>query len=224
MNKISLWGFLHTFLSEAKNPKVLMFRVLTTFFILAIYMIASNPKAIVEGARLISREAILEQLEKEREGLFNSVAKTTVTQLMSQTRADLVYIAIYEPKFINSRVRSVVAEGTVNTNQLVRGTALVDKTGGLYLSHLSGLPFEVVVLPESVGEEGNFSFTDGFGIFRELGIEYIYTIPFFDLDNLYAGYVAVGWKSKPTTREGSSLPEYLYRITAPLARQLGRSM
>lgn len=218
MDKITLWNLVSTFLSEAKDPKTLLFRMATTFILILIFNLISNPEFFLEAAKQVSREAVMEQLTNERTDKFPKLARERVSLIISQSRADLVLVTKYDPKYVNSREVVIAAEGPAYSKDIVLVPHTVDKTTELYQIHLVGR--DVALRLDSVNEY-DYLVHDTFERFRKLGISFMYTCPYFDLDNLYTGYIAIGWKERPKV---DNIEAYLFKICAPHARALGRSI
>lgn len=220
--KEGLWTAVLALFQDIKDPKTLLIRALTMFVALVGYFIISNEEEIVNYAKNFSRENVLAEARREAEANYVTTAKDKAATLYVQSRADLVTIVGYRPKFVNDFADIVAAEGNVAIGQTNLTGSFIDRTSLSYQQHLLGKNAHYDFTVEEDWDNTGF-ITDG-KEYTSMGIHYIYTCPIFNLDNLYAGYIGFGFKEKPITEETSfeEVDTFLSRLCAPQARALGR--
>lgn len=208
-------------LQEAKDPSALLKRVLTALAAILIYFLVANPSQIVSVLKIFSTSAVLEDLKEQRINNFPAVAREKAMILFSQTRADAVFVVKYKPDAVNDYQNIVAWEGVIPLTEGDQADKAVDKTSNLYRRHLEGFNYVVRV------DDKNKLKYSGLDIptFKNFQFDFIYTCPFFNLNNSYAGYIGIAWKEPPVTKEDEAqLSEYLAKLCDPQRRALGRSI
>ena len=224
--KVQVLQLVMDFLKEVKDPRALMFRVVTLLVGVLLYTLVENPQVFTELAQNISRESVLEAMAEEREKQFPKLAKERVSMIYGQTRADLVYVVHYVPKNINNFGKVVVYEGLLGSQaaSLMETAEVVDKTSKTYLTHLTGQHFSLDIankhtLGDNIFVHPTFKLVD-------LRVTYMYTCPIFSIDNVLTGFIGIGWKEKPeiNIKDDITLESYLFTVCDPHARSLGRNI
>lgn len=223
MNKEFLWNAIVAIFQDIKDPKTFLIRALTMFIAMLGYLIVSNEGEIVNYAKNFSRENILAEAKKEAEQNYTIIAKDKAATLYVQSKSDLVTVVGYRPKFVNDFADVVAAEGNVKIGQTKMTGSFIDRTSSTYQQHLLGKNVSYD-FTEDESTWDNTGFVTSGEVYVDMGISYIYTCPIFDLDNLYSGYIGIGYKEKPIHDDitDEEIESFLSRLCAPQARALGR--
>lgn len=209
-------------LQEAKDPASLLKRLLTLLVGLVIYLFIANTSEVMSYLKTFSTSAVLQDVKVQRTLEFPNVAREKAMILFSQTRADAIFVVKYKPEAINDYQTIIAWESNVQLDKSDVSDKAVDKTSMLYRAHLDGLNFAI-----DAREKRGLSKWSGTGLppFKSANFEYVYTCPYFNLNNIYAGYVAVAWEKYPLLDEDMSMfNDYMAKICASPQRSLGRSI
>lgn len=208
-------------LQEAKDPASLLKRLLTLLVGLVIYLFIANTSEVMSYLKTFSTTAVLQDVKAQRSLEFPNVAREKAMILFSQTRADAVFVVKYKPEAINDYQTIIAWESDVQLDKSDLADKAVDKTSMLYRSHLDDLNFAVDA------REKDLSRWSGTGLptFRTINFDYVYTCPYFNLNNIYAGYIAIAWQKYPLMNEDMGMfNDYMAKICASPQRSLGRSI
>lgn len=212
---------LTTLLAEAKDPATLLKRLLTILVALLIYFVINNTSEVLQFAKTFSAASVLEDQKVQRINNFPSVAKEKAMILFSQTRADTVFVVKYKPDSINDYQNIIAQEGNIQLDRSDLEDRAVDKTSDLYRRQLEGFNY---VIKSDTNIKMKYSGID-MPPFKNASFKYIFTCPYFNLNNIYAGYIGIAWKDSPVNdNDETSLNEYLTKLCDPQRRALGRSI
>lgn len=208
-------------LQEAKDPAALLKRVLTIFVAVILYLAINHTTEVASFLKAFSTSAILEDQKIQRVNNFPAVAREKAMMLYSQTRSDAVFVVKYKPDAINDYQNIIVMEGALQLDKEDMADKAVDKTSDLYRKQLEGFNY---VVKDTVKQVSRYS---GKAIppFKNVTYKYVYTCPYFNLNNVYAGYIGIAWKEPPVAVEDEpELNDYLAKLCDPQRRALGRSI
>lgn len=190
--------------------KVLLSRVfvLIVFFVLGMTWVKSD--AILNAYKDSSYETYANIQQKDREARFETTALEQLQIVHVSSGAEFSAIYSFRPKNLNYFVDLIAYEGklpsTVSEKSLTGFP--VDKTSQEYSTHLGGRVFysehEFLFLPSKVKTDE---------------LKYMFSCPFFNLDNVYAGTVTMYWYEKNKTINTTRLES----ICDQAARTLGRA-
>lgn len=153
-------------------------------------------------------ETYQEVLSVEREKKFEMTAQEQLQIAHVSSGATFSMVTSFRPRNLNYFVDIIAVEGRppialVNKEEI--GGYPINKTSNEYMVHMSGRPFvdtkEFVYLPED--SNGEYS--------------YMYSCPYFNMDNIYSGSISMFWKKKPVMSENK-----LFVICNQASRILGR--
>ena len=215
-NKISisisdiLFGVLDRVFKDNASGKLLFFRVIVVVILFVLTFIWYKSDAITDAYIKSSYESYNEILVKTQELKFEKTALEQLRIVHISSGADFSAVFTFRPKNLNYFVDLIAYEGTlpstVDSKNL--GGYPIDKTTAEYSTHLSGTYFwtdkEFVFLPTKR---------------KPPEISYMFSCPYFNLDNVYAGTVEMYWyNSKPALSN-----ERLTSICGQAVRALGRA-
>lgn len=204
-----LFGVLDRLFKDNATGKVLISRIiaLVVVFVLALVWYKTD---VLANAYVESKyETYAQIIQTEKDTKFETTALEQLQIAHISSGADFSAIYSFRPRNLNYFVDLIAYEGrlpnTVDEKNL--GGFPVDKTSLEYTTHLNGLHFnsdsEFVFLPTKK---------------KETELKFMFSCPYFNLDNVYAGTVALHWYGKPI------LPEpRLSAICGQAARVLGRA-
>ena len=220
--KQALATIFQSLFTDVKDPRTLLMRTLTMFVALLSYIVVENQSEILNFAKSFSRDTVIEQVQGQRVANYPKVAKEHATMLYTQSNADEVVVAEYRPKFVNNYQDLIAWEGKlgVDPNKVIN--SVLEKGSVMYSYHIQAKNFEYIF--EENPDWTSHEFVTSGSEFRNMGAEYIYTCPIFNMDNAYSGYVGLVYSEIPYTseKEHLMLKEYLARVCEPHARALGR--
>lgn len=205
-----LFGVMDRLFKDDASGKILISRVLTliVLFILAISWYKSD--SILTAYTASRYETYAAVIQKDRDTKFDSSALEQLQIVHVSSGADFSAVYSFRPKNLNYFVDLIAYEGKLPTavNEKNLGGFPVDKTSNEYSTHLRGANFssndEFVFLPTKK---------------RDGELKYMYSCPYFNLDNVYAGTVSMYWYTgEPTVSQ-----ERLAAICSQASRTLGRA-
>lgn len=208
-------------LQEAKDPAALLKRVLTILVSVIVFLFITNTSEVLSFLKTFSTSAVLQDVRQQRQNNFPNIAREKSMILFSQTRADAVFVVKYKPEAINDYQDIVAWESNAQVDKSDLTNKPVDKTSNLYRKQLEGFNY-VVEQPQT-----NYNNYRGLDIppFKNVVFNYIYTCPYFNLDNIYAGYIGIAWKERPVSQDDlDGFNEYLAKLCSPQQRAIGRSI
>lgn len=215
-NKISipisdiLFGVLDRLFKDNASGKLLFSRVIVVVILFGLTFIWYKSDAIANAYVKSSYESYNEILVKTQELKFENTALEQLQIVHVSSGADFSAVFNFRPKNLNYFVDLIAFEGklpsTVDPKNL--GGYPIDKTTPEYTTHLSGRYYwsekEFVFLPTKK---------------KPTEVSYMFSCPYFNLDNIYSGTVEMYWYDKRPT-----LPEdRLVSICGQAVRALGRS-
>lgn len=207
-------------LQEAKDPASLLKRLLTILVTVILFFVINNSTEVLSFLKTFSTSAVIQDLRVQRIQNFPNVAREKSMILFSQTNADAVFVVKYKPDAVNEYQNIVAWEGNAQLDKADLADKAVDKTSSLYKRQLEGFTYVV-------DRDTRTNRYAGMDIppFKNNEFKYIFTCPYFNLDNIYAGYIGIAWKDVPV--EASDLGqfnEYLTKLCDPQRRGLGRAI
>lgn len=206
--------------SQISNPKDLLRNSATLLIGTLIFILVEYHVEIGEYMSNFSSSKIIAEQQLLREAKFPEVATEKAQALYLQTRADAVFVYKYEPTAVNDYQKIIYWESAIPLPKEDYELKPVDKTSNLYMEQLAGINY-VVSSPE---ERVYFKGSD-IPAFKNVELSYVYTCPFFNLDNIYSGYIGIAWREIPADKEHmEDLENYLYRVCSTPARALGRAL
>lgn len=208
-------------LSEVKDPKIFLQRILTILLAFVLWVAVTHTSELLSYLQTFSSSAVLQDLKTQRINEFPGIAREKATMLFAQTRADAVFVTTYKPEAINDYQTIIAWEGNVSLDQSDMLPQPIDKTSELYRRQLDG--FKYVYNGLTVPTEQYYG--NNFPKFRNVQFGFVYTCPFFNLNNVYSGYIGIAWAKvpvQPANMEGFT--DYLSKLCNPQIRALGRAL
>ena len=204
-----LFGVLDRLFKDNATGKVLFSRVIALVVVFILALTWYRLDTIMEYWKASRYETYAKVLQEDKEAKFETSALEQLQIAHVSSNADFSAVYSFRPRNLNYFVDLVAYEGrlpgTVNEKNL--GGFPVDKTSNEYTTHLRGANFstdsEFVFLPTKK---------------KEGELRYMFSCPYFNLDNVYAGTVAMYWYSKPEINDLR-----LAAICGQAARTLGRA-
>lgn len=204
-------GVLGFIFKDNASGRVLFSRVgvIVVFFVLALIWYKGD--YIMETYKESSYSNYSEMLQKERNAKFETAALEQLQIVHVSSGADFSAVYSFRPKNLNYFVDLIAYEGrlpsTVNEKNL--GGFPVDKTSREYTVHLSGRNFwtetEFIFLPTKKDSSE---------------LKFMFSCPYFNLENIYAGTISMYWYEKPQMAKDI---DRLTSICSQGTRTLGRS-
>ncbi|QGH45157.1 endolysin [Bacteriophage Eos] len=214
---IQLASFL---LQEAKDPATLLKRLLTLLVGLVLYLVIMNTSEVMSFLKTFSTTAVLQEVKQQRQLEFPNIAREKSMILFSQTRADAVYVVKYKPEAINDYQTIIAWEGNAQLDRSDTTDKAVNKTSELYRNHLEGFTYAV----KNEVKVSRYSTTMSLPELKNIHFDYVYTCPYFNLNNIYSGYIAIAWETPPVGVEDmDAYTNYLAKLCSPQQRALGRA-
>lgn len=172
---------------DGATGKVLASRVATLIILFVMALVWVKSDTIAQAYKEASYENYAHALQVEKDKRFDLAIQEQLQIVHVASAADFSAVYVFRPKNLNYFVDLEVYEGripeTVDPKNM--GGYPVDKTSSEYLSHLAGQPFtsedEFVYLPTQEEHKG---------------VAYMYSCPYFNLDNIYSGSVTMYWLDK----------------------------
>ncbi|EQA7786867.1 hypothetical protein ACX818_001461 [Acinetobacter baumannii] len=205
-----IFGLLDRLFKDGATGKVLASRVATLIIIFTMALIWVKSDALGQLYKEASYEKYAEALRSERNKRFDSTIQEQLQMVHVASAADFSAVYVFRPKNLNYFVDLEVYEGKVpdSVDPKNMGGYPVDKTSSEYIAHLSGQTFdsdtEFTYLPTTDDDKA---------------VSYMYSCPYFNLDNIYSGSVAMYWYSdRPKVAK-----KRLDSICNQAARAIGRA-
>ncbi|UQS94322.1 holin [Acinetobacter phage AB-Navy71] len=204
-----IFGLLDILFKDGATGKVLASRVAALFAVFIMVMIWVKSDAIGKLYVDASFENYAQALQAERNKRFNATIQEQLQSLHVASNADFSGVYVFRPKNLNYFVDLEVYEGKIPPSVDPKNTGgyPVDKTSNEYIAHLSGQSF-------SSDSEFNYLPTTE----DDKGVAYMYSCPYFNLDNIYSGSVAMYWYERPRIAQ-----KRLDSICNQAARAIGRA-
>lgn len=204
----ALFGLLDRLFKDNATGQLLASRVATVIILFLMAFVWVKGDAIMQLYKESSYEKYSELMQKDKDKRFEVVSMEQLQIVHVASDADFSAVYAFRPKNFNYFVDMVAYEGklpeSVDPKNL--GGFPIDKTANEYSKHLSGASFvsesEFNYLPTT--EENKY-------------VKYMMSCPYFNLDNVYSGTVAMYWYTKPKHDEIK-----LQAICGQAVRALGR--
>ena len=204
-----IFGLLDRLFKDNATGKVLASRVATVVVLFILAFVWTKGDQIMNIYKESRYETYAEVMQKDKDARFDTVALEQLQIVHVSSGADFSAVYSFRPKNFNYFVDLVAYEGqlpaSVDPKNL--GGFPIDKTSTEYSKHLSGANFN---------SETEFKYLPTTG--HEEDIKYMLSCPYFNMDNVYSGTVAMYWFKKPVQSE-----EKLGAICGQAVRVLGRA-
>ena len=204
-----IFGLLDRLFKDNATGKVLASRVATVVVLFILAFVWTKGDQIMNIYKESRYETYAEVMQKDKDARFDTVALEQLQIVHVSSGADFSAVYSFRPKNFNYFVDLVAYEGqlpaSVDPKNL--GGFPIDKTSAEYSKHLSGANFN---------SETEFKYLSTTG--HEEDIKYMLSCPYFNMDNVYSGTVAMYWFKKPVHSE-----EQLGAICGQAVRALGRA-
>jgi hypothetical protein len=183
------FGALDRIFKDNASGKVLFSRVLVVILLFVMAIIWYKGDIILRVYKESSYEAYTEMIRQDQDNRFKIAAIEQLQIVHSSSGSDFTAVYSFRPTNLNYFVDMVGYEGklpdTVDEKNL--GGFPIDKTSTEYMFGLNGNYFEstdtFVFLPTK----------------KKTHFAYMFSCPYFNLDNVYAGSIALHWyTTKPT--------------------------
>lgn len=225
MNIKSIITIISSLATGIKDPKTLFYHTFSTVLILGSVYVLNNLDTIGEFLANFSSTQVIEKYKEAQRLEYPKLAKNKAELLFYQVSPSEVFVAEYNPKFINEYQTMVASVGSLNISAMDIRDQSINKNSTAYAVHLQqeDYAWEVKAPNQYSWVKGDF-ITSGVEYSR-LGIKYLYTCPIFNLDNMYSGYIGIAWREVPykNNKEKEGMEQYLHSICMPASRLLGRS-
>lgn len=203
-----LFGILDRLFKDASG-KILFSRLLSLVVIFLMAIVWYKGESIASLYKETKYESYAKIVQQDRDSKFESAALEQLQIVHVSSNADFSAVYSFRPKNLNYFFDLIAYEGKLP--QVVSEKNLagfpVDKTSNEYSTHLRGAYF-------NSSEDFTFLPTKK----RNEEVKYMFSCPYFNLDNVYAGTVSMYWYSKPNVNE-----DRLAAICGQAARTLGRA-
>lgn len=191
---------------DATTGEIVFYRAILLVLLFSLGFIWFSKAELFNLYKQTRFDSYQEIVTSEREKKFELSAQEQLQIAHVSSAADFSAVFSFRPRNLNYFVDLVATEGRMPPS--LEGKELggypINKVSNEYIVHLSGRHFanykEFSLLPIS---------PDDFG--------YMYSCPYFNLDNIYAGSVSLFWKKKPVQSEAK-----LFVICNQASRILGR--
>lgn len=204
-----LFGLLDRIFKDNATGKVLMSRVAVIILLFLMALIWYKGSILLDYYVRAKYDTYTEIIQKERALRFESAALEQLQIVHISSGADFSAVYSFRPKNLNYFVDIIAYEGrlpsTITEKSL--GGYPVDKTMDEYIVHLNGRHYY---------SDSKFAFLPTKKPTPE--INYMYSCPYFNLDNIYAGTITMYWY-----RNDHISNDRLESICAQAARILGRA-
>ncbi|ADG60145.1 holin [Acinetobacter phage Acj9] len=204
-----MFGLLDRLFKDNATGKVLASRVMVLIVLFAMGLIWVKGDALAQVYRESSFENYSNILQKEKDKRFDSVIQEQLQIVHVASGADFSAVYVFRPKNLNYFVDLEVYEGKIpeSVDPKNMGGFPVDKTSLEYTNHLAGRSFgseeEFIYLPTTDDNKA---------------VAYMYSCPYFNLDNIYSGTVAMYWETRPRDTK-----KRLDAVCNQAARAIGRA-
>lgn len=203
-----LFGLLDLLFKDA-NGKVLASRVATLIILFVMAIIWVKGDQIMHTYKESSFENYAKIIQLEKDKQFNTTIQEQLQIVHVSSGSDFSAVYVFRPKNLNYFVDLEVYEGKIpeSVDSKNMGGYPVDKTSSEYSVHLSGMSFEskeeFIYLPTTNEDKK---------------VSYMFSCPYFNIDNIYSGSISMYWFSEPKVNKKRLDP-----ICNQAARAIGRS-
>lgn len=210
-------------LTEIKDPTTFFFRMLTAVLAVILYLVLTNTSQVLTYLTSFSTGSVLKDVQQQRVENFPSHAREKAMMLFSQTGADAVFVTRYKPEAVNDYQNIIAWEGNKPIDPYDLGNKAVDKTSELYKRHLDGF-FYSQVLNTSAKQNTKY-YGKSIPVLKNIKFSFVFTCPYFNLNNIYSGYIGLGWEELPVKiTDMDEFKDYLAKLCDPPRRALGRAI
>lgn len=200
-----LFGLLDR-LFKGADGKILASRVATLIVIFVMAIIWIKGDQIIQAYKESSYENFTAMVQADRDKRFNVAIQEQLQIVHVSSGADFSAVYVFRPKNLNYFVDLEVYEGKIPVSVDPRnmGGFPVNKTSREYITHLGGEYFDsgdtFVYLPTTAHNKG---------------VSYMYSCPYFNLDNIYSGTIAMYWEK---------MPDLTNKMLGPICNQASRAI
>lgn len=205
-----LFGIMDRLFKDNATGKVLASRVLVLIVLFIMLLIWFKGDLFAKAYKESRYETYAKIIQQNKDQNFDTSALEQLQIAHVSSGADFSAVYSFRPRNLNYFVDLVAYEGRLpaSVNEKNLGGFPVDKTSQEYQQHLSGASFET---------KDSFAFLPTKE--KEKDIKYMYSCPYFNLDNVYSGSISLYWYNEPPTLEYTRLTA----ICDQAARALGRA-
>lgn len=201
-----VFGVLDRLFKDNVSGKIFFTRIFSVIVLFSLAMFWYKGEALMTIYKESRIEHFEAELQKKKDDKFIKTAKEQVQIVHVSSGADFTAVYSFRPVNYNFFVDLVTYQGhlfnTVDEKSL--GGYPIDKTSKEYIDHLNGEYFES-------SSESIFLPTK-----QKTEFSYMFSCPFFNLDNAYAGNIALYWID--------SKPKYPFARLAAICGQAGRNI
>ena len=183
-----LFGLLDRIFKDTSSGKVVFSRVLVVILLFFMTLIWYKGEYILNFYKETTYASYTEMIRQDQDNRFKIAAIEQIQIVHSSSGADFTAIYSFRPTNLNYFVDMVGYEGILpeSVDEKNLGGFPIDKTSAEYLAGVNGNYFES-------GTESVFLPTK-----KKSSFAYMFSCPFFNLGNVYAGTVSLYWyKQKP---------------------------
>lgn len=204
-----IFGILDRLFKDGATGRVLASRVAVVILLFLMSLIWFKGDAISQAYKESKFEQYEIIVQKEKDKKFDKVMQEQLQIVHVASAAEFSAIYVFRPKNLNYFVDLEMYEGKIplSVDSKNLGGFPVDKTSEEYSNHLSGRSFasetEFIFLPTTEDD-------------KKIG--FMYSCPYFNLDNIYSGSIAMYWDAKPRETK-----KRLDAICNQAARAIGRA-
>lgn len=208
-------------MSEIRDPTTLLKRLLTILVSFLLWVGITNTSEVLSYLKTFSTTSVLKDVQQQRVEVFPSIAREKAMMLFSQSGADAVFVMKYKPEAVNDYQNIIAWEGKKPIDQYDLGDKAIDKTSELYRRHLDGFNYAAILTtPSKTAYYGK-----SLPVLKDIKFSFVYTCPYFNLNNIYSGYIGIAWEEPPVdNKDMEEFTEYLSKLCDPQRRALGRSI
>lgn len=205
-----LFGLLDRLFKDNASGKILFSRVIVVIILFLMVFIWYKSESIMTAYVDSTYEKYDTLVQRDHDIKFDNTALEQLQIAHTSSGADFSAVYNFRPQNLNYFVDLIAYEGTLPSTLDAKnlGGYPIDKTTGEYSTHLSGRYFssekEFVFLPTKK---------------KPPEISYMFSCPYFNLDNVYSGTVEMYWFNKKPELN----PDRLTSICGQAVRALGRA-
>lgn len=203
-----VFGLLDRLFKDNATGEVLAGRVVTVIAIFAMFIIWNKSEVLLQLYKDSSFETYTQIVQQQKEKKFDAVVQEQLQIVHVSTGADFSAIYTFRPKNLNYFVDLSLYEGKLPDSLDAKnlGGYPIDKTSPEYSAHLSGEPYETTTdftyLPTQLTKKD---------------VKYMYSCPYFNMDNVYSGTISMYWFNEPLVSK-----KRLFAVCNQAARVIGR--
>lgn len=204
-----IFGILDRVFKDNATGKIIASRVVVLIILFLMCFVWVKGDQLMVAYKNSRYETYVEVIQKDKDERFEKAVIEQLQIVHVSSGSDFSAAYAFRPKNFNYFVDLIAYEGNLppSVDPKNLGGFPIDKTSNEYSTHLSGL---------------NFTTTDEFKYLpttnKEESYHYMFSCPYFNLDNVYSGTIAMYWIDKPSYSETK-----LNAICGQAARVAGRS-